>query len=128
MRVILAGGGTGGHLFPGLAVAREFQRRDSMAEILFVGTEQGIEFKVLPREGFKLETLPVKGLKGRGIRGLLDALWGVPAGVFRSLSIIRLHQQVSRSSCRSGFYFVPRKRGLFSPRQGHRERQSGSLA
>jgi UDP-N-acetylglucosamine--N-acetylmuramyl-(pentapeptide) pyrophosphoryl-undecaprenol N-acetylglucosamine transferase len=89
MRVILAGGGTGGHLFPGLAVAREFQRRDSMAEILFVGTEQGIEFKVLPREGFKLETLPVKGLKGRGIRGLLDALWGVPAGVFRSLSIIR---------------------------------------
>lgn len=89
MRVILAGGGTGGHLFPGLAVAREFQRRDSMAEILFVGTEQGIEFKVLPREGFKLETVPVKGLKGRGIRGLLDALWGVPAGVFRSLSIIR---------------------------------------
>lgn len=89
MRVILAGGGTGGHLFPGLAVAREFQRRDSMAEILFVGTEQGIESKVLPREGFKLETLPVKGLKGRGMRGLLDALWGVPAGVFRSLSIIR---------------------------------------
>ena len=89
MRVILAGGGTGGHLFPGLAVAREFQRRDSMAEILFVGTEQGIEFKVLPREGFKLETLPVKGLKGRGIRGLLDALWGVPAGIFRSSSIIR---------------------------------------
>jgi UDP-N-acetylglucosamine--N-acetylmuramyl-(pentapeptide) pyrophosphoryl-undecaprenol N-acetylglucosamine transferase len=89
MRVILAGGGTGGHLFPGLAVAREFQRRDSMAEILFVGTEQGIEFKVLPKEGFKLETIPVRGLKGRGMRGVLDALWGVPAGVFRSLSIIR---------------------------------------
>ena len=41
MRVILAGGGTGGHLFPGLAVAREFQRRDAMTEILFVGTERG---------------------------------------------------------------------------------------
>jgi UDP-N-acetylglucosamine--N-acetylmuramyl-(pentapeptide) pyrophosphoryl-undecaprenol N-acetylglucosamine transferase len=89
MRVILAGGGTGGHLFPGLAVAREFQRRDAKAEILFIGTEQGIEFRVLPKEGFKLETLTVKGMKGRGLRGLLDALHGVPASVLRSLSIIR---------------------------------------
>ena len=89
MRVILAGGGTGGHLFPGLAVAREFQRRDEGVEILFVGTEQGIEFRVLPNEGFKLKTLPVKGIKGRGVRGLLDALYGVPASLLRSLKIIR---------------------------------------
>jgi UDP-N-acetylglucosamine--N-acetylmuramyl-(pentapeptide) pyrophosphoryl-undecaprenol N-acetylglucosamine transferase len=89
MRVIFAGGGTGGHLFPGLAVARELQQRDSMTEILFVGTEQGIEARVLPREGFKFETIPVRGLKGRGIRGLLDAAWGVPAGLLRSLAIIR---------------------------------------
>jgi UDP-N-acetylglucosamine--N-acetylmuramyl-(pentapeptide) pyrophosphoryl-undecaprenol N-acetylglucosamine transferase len=88
MRVIFAGGGTGGHLFPGLAVAREFQRRDQRVEILFVGTEQGIEFRVLPKEGFKLETLTVKGMKGRGLRGLIDALYGVPASVLRSLSII----------------------------------------
>ncbi len=80
MRVILAGGGTGGHLFPGLAVAREFQRRDAMTEILFVGTEKGIEARVLPHEGFRLETIAVKGLKGRGVRGLLDALYGIPAG------------------------------------------------
>ena len=78
MRVILAGGGTGGHLFPGLAVAREFQKRDRRSEILFVGTEQGIEARALPKEGFKLETLPVRGLRGRGIRGFLDALYGVP--------------------------------------------------
>jgi len=89
MRVILAGGGTGGHLFPGLAVAREFQRRDAMTEILFVGTEQGIEFRILPKEGFKLETLTVKGMKGRGLRGLIDALTGVPASLLRSLRIIR---------------------------------------
>jgi UDP-N-acetylglucosamine--N-acetylmuramyl-(pentapeptide) pyrophosphoryl-undecaprenol N-acetylglucosamine transferase len=89
MRVIFAGGGTGGHLFPGLAVARELQQRDPMTEILFVGTEQGIEARVLPREGFKFETIPVRGLKGRGIRGLLDAAWGVPAGLLRSLAIIR---------------------------------------
>jgi UDP-N-acetylglucosamine--N-acetylmuramyl-(pentapeptide) pyrophosphoryl-undecaprenol N-acetylglucosamine transferase len=89
MRVILAGGGTGGHLFPGLAVAREFHGRGASTEILFVGTEQGIEYRVLPKEGFRLETLPVKGLKGRGGRGLLDALYGVPASVMRSLAIIK---------------------------------------
>jgi UDP-N-acetylglucosamine--N-acetylmuramyl-(pentapeptide) pyrophosphoryl-undecaprenol N-acetylglucosamine transferase len=89
MRVIFAGGGTGGHLFPGLAVAREFQQRDGRVEILFVGTEQGIEFRVLPKEGFKLETLMVKGIKGRGLRGIFDALYGVPASLVTSLKIIR---------------------------------------
>lgn len=92
MRVIFAGGGTGGHLFPGLAVARELQERDSMTEILFVGTTQGIEARVLPREGFRLETIPVKGVKGRGIRGLLHAVWGIPSGLLRSLMIIRNFQ------------------------------------
>jgi UDP-N-acetylglucosamine--N-acetylmuramyl-(pentapeptide) pyrophosphoryl-undecaprenol N-acetylglucosamine transferase len=89
MRVIFAGGGTGGHLFPGLAVAREFQRRDAMTEILFVGTDKGIEARVLPREGFPLETITVKGLKGRGVRGLLDALYGIPAGLLQSLGIVK---------------------------------------
>jgi UDP-N-acetylglucosamine--N-acetylmuramyl-(pentapeptide) pyrophosphoryl-undecaprenol N-acetylglucosamine transferase len=89
MRVIFAGGGTGGHLFPGLAVAREFQRRDRMTEILFMGTTQGIEYRVLPKEGYRLETLPVRGLKGRGLRGVFDALYGVPASLFRSWKIMR---------------------------------------
>jgi len=88
MRVVIAGGGTGGHLFPGLAVAQEFKRRDAMTEILFVGSKAGIESRVLPREGFSLETLPVRGIKGRGIRGLVEALWGIPVSFFRSLRII----------------------------------------
>ena len=88
MRVILAGGGTGGHLFPGLAVAREFQRRDAMTGILFIGTAQGIEARAVPRQGFKLETLSVRGLKGRGARGVLDAVTGVPASLLRCLKII----------------------------------------
>jgi UDP-N-acetylglucosamine--N-acetylmuramyl-(pentapeptide) pyrophosphoryl-undecaprenol N-acetylglucosamine transferase len=89
MRVLFAGGGTGGHLFPGLAVAREFQRRDSTTEILFVGTAQGIEFRVVPKEGFKLETLEVRGIKGRGLRGWIEAAYGVPASVLRSWSILK---------------------------------------
>jgi UDP-N-acetylglucosamine--N-acetylmuramyl-(pentapeptide) pyrophosphoryl-undecaprenol N-acetylglucosamine transferase len=88
MRVILAGGGTGGHLFPGLAVAREFKIRDAMTEILFIGTSQGIEARVLPQEGFPLEVLSIRGLKGRGLRGAVEALYGVPASLLRSLSII----------------------------------------
>lgn len=89
MRVIMAGGGTGGHLFPGLAVAREFQRRDRMAKILFVGTKLGIESRVLPGEGFPLETIPVRGLKGRGLRGMAHGAYGIPASLWRSLGILR---------------------------------------
>jgi UDP-N-acetylglucosamine--N-acetylmuramyl-(pentapeptide) pyrophosphoryl-undecaprenol N-acetylglucosamine transferase len=70
-------------------VAREFQRRDEKVEILFVGTEQGIEFRILPKEGFKLATLTIKGIKGRGARGIIEALYGVPASLCRSLKIIR---------------------------------------
>jgi len=88
MRLIMAGGGTGGHLFPGLAVAREFQRRDRTTEILFVGTEIGIEKRVLPKEGFPLATIPIRGLKGRGLRGFIQALYGIPVSFFRSLGII----------------------------------------
>ena len=50
MRVMIAGGGTGGHLFPGLAVADEFRSRDASTEVVFVGTEYGIEARVVPRE------------------------------------------------------------------------------
>ena len=88
MRLIMAGGGTGGHLFPGLAVAREFQRRDAGTEILFVGSERGIEGRILPQEGFTLEAVPIKGIKGRGARGLLEALYSVPVSFIRSLGII----------------------------------------
>jgi len=88
MRLVMAGGGTGGHLFPGLAVAREFQKRDVMTEILFVGTELGIESRILPREGFPLETIPIRGVKGRGMRGFMEAFWRIPPSLYRSLSII----------------------------------------
>ena len=52
VRVVIAGGGTGGHLYPGIAVARELLARDGAAEVSFAGTAGGIESRVLPREGF----------------------------------------------------------------------------
>ena len=65
MRVLIAGGGTGGHLYPGIALARELQRRDPSAHVSFVGTAQGIEARVVPREKFALDLIRVTGLKGK---------------------------------------------------------------
>ncbi len=68
MRVLIAGGGTGGHLYPGIALARELTRRDAHTAVTFVGTAAGVEARVVPREGFPLELIRVAGLKGK--RGL----------------------------------------------------------
>ena len=65
MRVLIAGGGTGGHLYPGIALARELQRRDPSTQVSFVGTASGIEARVVPREGFELDLIHVAGLKGK---------------------------------------------------------------
>jgi len=73
-RVVIAGGGTGGHLFPGVAIARELIARRPDARVTFAGTQRGIESKVIPREGFELDLLRSAGLKGRSgaavVRGL----------------------------------------------------------
>ena len=65
MRILIAGGGTGGHLYPGIALARELQRRDPSTQVSFVGAAQGIEAKLVPREGFELDLIHVAGLKGK---------------------------------------------------------------
>ena len=65
LKVIIAGGGTGGHLFPGIALAKALKRNDMNTEIIFVGTKQGIESKVLPKEGFNLKTIISAGLLGK---------------------------------------------------------------
>ncbi len=78
MRVMIAGGGTGGHVYPGIALAREFQRQAAGTEILFVGTEKGLEARLLPREGFRLSTIRIRGLVGKGWVGGLLALLRLP--------------------------------------------------
>ena len=64
-RVVIAGGGTGGHLYPGIALARALTRNDMDIEISFVGTQKGLEAKVLPQEGFNLKTILSAGLLGK---------------------------------------------------------------
>lgn len=62
MRYLVTGGGTGGHIYPALAIAMELKKRDEDAEILYVGTEEGLESKLVPKEGFAFETIRVKGM------------------------------------------------------------------
>ena len=75
LSVLIAGGGTGGHLYPGIAVARELLARVPDAQVTFVGTAAGIEARVIPREGFPLEVIRSAGLKGKSIGALAARRW-----------------------------------------------------
>lgn len=63
MKYIISGGGTGGHIYPGLALAKEIKANEPDAQILFVGTKHGLEGKLVPREGFNIEFVEVSGFK-----------------------------------------------------------------
>lgn len=89
MRLIIAGGGTGGHLFPGIAVAEEFLGRDGKNEVLFVGTVRGIEARVLPRLGYRLECISTTGLRGMGLVAKVKGAWFLLTGYLQSRQIVR---------------------------------------
>ena len=92
MRLVIAGGGTGGHLFPGIAVAESFLAQDETNEVLFVGTARGIEARVIPQEGYPLHLIEVTGIKGKGILQKLKSLWAIPNAVFQSLTLLRRYK------------------------------------
>ena len=87
-RLMVAGGGTGGHLFPGVAVAEEFLRRDPGAEVLFVGTGRPVEAEVLSKRNLKSRTIMAKGLKGKGLWNRIQALVALPVGFLQSIGVI----------------------------------------
>jgi UDP-N-acetylglucosamine--N-acetylmuramyl-(pentapeptide) pyrophosphoryl-undecaprenol N-acetylglucosamine transferase len=86
--VVIAGGGTGGHLYPGIAVARELLARHPDAQISFAGTALGIEARVVPREGFALDLIRSAGLKGKSISARARGAVLVPLGLIDSVAII----------------------------------------
>jgi UDP-N-acetylglucosamine--N-acetylmuramyl-(pentapeptide) pyrophosphoryl-undecaprenol N-acetylglucosamine transferase len=89
VRIVIAGGGTGGHLFPGIAIAEEFLKRDRDTKIIFIGTKRGIEGKLLKRLGYELRTIDVEGVKGRGLRALLKGAYQIPQSMWQSARILR---------------------------------------
>jgi UDP-N-acetylglucosamine--N-acetylmuramyl-(pentapeptide) pyrophosphoryl-undecaprenol N-acetylglucosamine transferase len=87
--VIIAGGGTGGHIYPGIAIAQEFKRRDAETEIVFVGTARGLETKIVPREGFRLELIEVTALKGVSLMQRIKSLLRLPKSFFAVRSLLK---------------------------------------
>jgi UDP-N-acetylglucosamine--N-acetylmuramyl-(pentapeptide) pyrophosphoryl-undecaprenol N-acetylglucosamine transferase len=87
LRVLIAGGGTGGHLYPGIAVAEAITAAGG--EAIFVGTERGLETKLVPQAGFRLELVRVSGLKRMGLAGTLRGLRRLPGAFFESRRILR---------------------------------------
>lgn len=89
MKLLIAGGGTGGHIFPAIAVAREWLARDRGREVLFVGTQRGLESRLVPEAGFKLDTIRSAGLKGMGGLRLAQNLMLLAPALLDSNAILR---------------------------------------
>ena len=95
MKLLIAGGGTGGHVFPAIAIAKEWLSRGTQREVVLVGTQRGIEMKLVPQAGLPLETLRVAGLKGKGGLTLLKNLATLTLGLTDSFAVLRKHQPVA---------------------------------
>ncbi|HBY57086.1 MAG TPA: undecaprenyldiphospho-muramoylpentapeptide beta-N-acetylglucosaminyltransferase [Candidatus Atribacteria bacterium] len=89
MRIIISGGGTGGHIYPGISLANELKDRDIKNEILFVGTKKGLEAKLIPREGFKFVSINAKGIQRRICWENFTAIIVFFISLFQSYKIIR---------------------------------------
>ncbi len=92
MRVLIAGGGTGGHLYPGIALAREIKHRDATTSVTFVGTATGVEARVVPREGFTLDLIRVAGLKGKSGLERLKGFALLPLAAVDAWRIVSRHR------------------------------------
>ena len=89
LRVVIAGGGTGGHLFPGIAMAREFKTRSSTSKIIFISTGNQLEKSVLSKAGFPLQTIAAAGIKGRGLWNQTKSIAKIPGGIWAANQILR---------------------------------------
>ncbi len=89
MRVLIAAGGTGGHIYPGIAVAKEIMRRDAGSVVRFVGTARGLETRLVPQAGFELSLIESAGLKNVGARARLRGLAVLPKSFVAARRLLR---------------------------------------
>lgn len=87
-RVIIAGGGTGGHIYPGIAIARALQKMDPTVEVHFVGTSQGLEKKIVPREGYPLHLIESGKLNVPSLSRKIKTLFKIPMGLWQSVRLL----------------------------------------
>ncbi|MBW2436583.1 MAG: undecaprenyldiphospho-muramoylpentapeptide beta-N-acetylglucosaminyltransferase [Deltaproteobacteria bacterium] len=89
LRVVIAGGGTGGHLFPGLAIAQEFMARNKGNRVVFISTGNPLERSVLGQTDFRLESVTAEGIKGRGLWNQAKSALKIPKGIMQALRILK---------------------------------------
>jgi UDP-N-acetylglucosamine--N-acetylmuramyl-(pentapeptide) pyrophosphoryl-undecaprenol N-acetylglucosamine transferase len=89
LKVVMAGGGTGGHLFPGIAIAKEFMARNSATRIIFVSTGNRFEKAVLSKAGFDLRSIQVAGIKGRGIWNQIKSVLKIPGAILDARGLLK---------------------------------------
>jgi len=89
MRIIIAGGGTGGHVFPAISIADEISEKNNSDEILFVGTQKGMENELLKKNGYQIKHISSRGFVGRGLFRTLIASFYALKGLLDSISIIK---------------------------------------
>ncbi|MFM2268403.1 MAG: undecaprenyldiphospho-muramoylpentapeptide beta-N-acetylglucosaminyltransferase [Bacteroidota bacterium] len=96
MKIIISGGGTGGHIFPAVAVADELKRRNPDCEILFVGAQGKMEMERVPKAGYKIEGLPIQGLQRKisfqNILKNLQLLYKLPLSLWKMRRILTQFQ------------------------------------
>ncbi len=90
--LMIAGGGTGGHIYPAIAIAQEWIARSPARRVVFVGTERGLEKTIVPKAGFPLELISVGGLKGKGLGDTIRNLFRLPRGFVQAFSLIGKHR------------------------------------
>jgi UDP-N-acetylglucosamine--N-acetylmuramyl-(pentapeptide) pyrophosphoryl-undecaprenol N-acetylglucosamine transferase len=95
VKLLIAGGGTGGHVFPAMAIALEWLSRGKEREVVLVGTQRGIEMKLVPQAGLPLETLRVAGLKGKGGATLFKNLAMLGPAMLDAERVLKMHKPVA---------------------------------
>src|SRR3981189_3238192 len=95
VKLLIAGGGTGGHVFPAMAIAQEWLSRGVGREVVLVGTQRGIEMRLVPQAGLPLETLRVAGLKGKGGATLLKNLAMLVPAMLDARRVLRKHKPIA---------------------------------
>lgn len=103
---MIAAGGTGGHIFPGIALAREIRLRRPEAEILFVGSRHGLEGRLVPEAGFALELVRVSGFAGKRMSAKMAAILDLPAGFLQARALLSRHRALAVAGV-GGYVSVP---------------------
>lgn len=92
MKILVAAGGTGGHIYPGLAIADKLKERLPGAEILFIGSRVGMEKNIVPKEGYPIEYIRVRGFERELSLETLAAVKGIFDGISDSKKVLKRHQ------------------------------------